>query len=109
MAGDLAAADPANAARYQSNLKAFDERLDALDLRIKQRVAGIAGKPYFVFHEAFDYFEANLWPQAHRRVQRGSRSAAGRAACRRDAQAPAGSGQDLCSANRRCARAWPRP
>jgi zinc transport system substrate-binding protein len=53
------AADPANAARYQGNLKAFVERLDALDLRIKQRVAGIAGKPYFVFHEAFDYFEAN--------------------------------------------------
>ncbi|MDF0733529.1 zinc ABC transporter substrate-binding protein [Pseudomonas entomophila] len=58
MASDLAAADPANAARYQANLKAFGERLDALDLRIKARVAGIAGKPYFVFHEAFDYFEA---------------------------------------------------
>ncbi|WP_460417792.1 zinc ABC transporter substrate-binding protein [Pseudomonas sp. microsymbiont 2] len=58
MAGDLAAADPANAARYQTNLKLFVERMDALDGRIKQRVAGIAGKPYFVFHEAFDYFEA---------------------------------------------------
>lgn len=58
MAGDLATADPANAARYQANLKQFFERLDALDARIKQRVAGIAGKPYFVFHEAFDYFEA---------------------------------------------------
>jgi zinc transport system substrate-binding protein len=57
MATDLSAADPANAARYQSNLKAFDERLDALDLRLKSRLAGIAGKPYFVFHEAFDYFE----------------------------------------------------
>ncbi|UVJ44111.1 zinc ABC transporter substrate-binding protein [Pseudomonas sp. LS1212] len=57
MAGDLSAADPANAARYQSNLKAFNERLDALDGRIKARLAGIAGKPYFVFHEAFDYFE----------------------------------------------------
>ncbi|RON22017.1 zinc ABC transporter substrate-binding protein [Pseudomonas brassicacearum] len=57
MAADLSAADPANAARYQSNLKAFDERLDALDLRVKARLAGIAGKPYFVFHEAFDYFE----------------------------------------------------
>ncbi|MHC8323064.1 zinc ABC transporter substrate-binding protein [Pseudomonas sp. GB2N2] len=57
MAADLSAADPANAARYQSNLKAFDERLDALDLRLKSRLAGIAGKPYFVFHEAFDYFE----------------------------------------------------
>ncbi|WP_367373506.1 zinc ABC transporter substrate-binding protein [Pseudomonas lini] len=57
MATDLSAVDPANAARYQSNLKAFDERLDALDLRLKARLAGIAGKPYFVFHEAFDYFE----------------------------------------------------
>ncbi|RXU66347.1 MULTISPECIES: zinc ABC transporter substrate-binding protein ZnuA [Pseudomonas] len=57
MAADLSAADPANAARYQSNLKAFNERLDALDARLKTRLAGIAGKPYFVFHEAFDYFE----------------------------------------------------
>ncbi|WP_448645504.1 zinc ABC transporter substrate-binding protein [Pseudomonas mohnii] len=57
MAADLSAADPANATRYQSNLKAFDERLDALDLRLKKRLAGIEGKPYFVFHEAFDYFE----------------------------------------------------
>ncbi|MFP3526356.1 zinc ABC transporter substrate-binding protein, partial [Pantoea sp. SIMBA_072] len=58
MATDLAQVDPANAARYQSNLKAFDARLDAMDGRIKARVASIAGKPYFVFHEAFDYFEA---------------------------------------------------
>ncbi|MFK3643948.1 zinc ABC transporter substrate-binding protein [Pseudomonas protegens] len=57
MAADLSAADPANAARYQNNLKAFSERLDALDARLKARLAGVAGKPYFVFHEAFDYFE----------------------------------------------------
>ncbi|WP_350023440.1 MULTISPECIES: zinc ABC transporter substrate-binding protein [Pseudomonas] len=57
MAADLSACDPANAARYQNNLKAFSERLDALDARLKARLAGIAGKPYFVFHEAFDYFE----------------------------------------------------
>lgn len=57
MAADLSAADPANAERYQRNAKAFDERLDALDQRLKKRLAGIEGKPYFVFHEAFDYFE----------------------------------------------------
>lgn len=57
MAADLSTADPDNAARYASNLKAFDERLDALDLRLKKRLAGVEGKPYFVFHEAFDYFE----------------------------------------------------
>ncbi|WP_256657288.1 zinc ABC transporter substrate-binding protein [Pseudomonas sp. 2FE] len=58
MAADLAAADPANAARYQANLEAFGERLTALDQRLQARLAGIAGKPYFVFHEAYDYFEA---------------------------------------------------
>jgi len=57
IAADLGAADPANAAHYQRNLKAFDERLDALDARLKKRLAGVEGKPYFVFHEAFDYFE----------------------------------------------------
>lgn len=57
MAADLSAADPANTERYQSNAKAFDERLDALDQRLKKRLASVEGKPYFVFHEAFDYFE----------------------------------------------------
>jgi len=57
MAADLSAADPANASRYQSNLGSFNQRLDALDTRLKGRLAGVAGKPYFVFHEAFDYFE----------------------------------------------------
>ncbi|MGA4633417.1 zinc ABC transporter substrate-binding protein [Pseudomonas solani] len=58
MAADLAAADPANAARYQANLKAFDERLGQLDQRLKARMAAVSGKPFFVFHEAFDYFES---------------------------------------------------
>jgi zinc transport system substrate-binding protein len=57
MAADLSAADPANAERYASNVKAFDGRLDALDTKLKARVSGVAGKPFFVFHEAFDYFE----------------------------------------------------
>lgn len=57
MAADLSAADPANAERYQRNAKAFDERLDALDQRLKKRLASVERKPYFVFHEAFDYFE----------------------------------------------------
>lgn len=58
MAADLSAADPQNQARYAANAKAFDARLDALDARLKARLNGIADKPYFVFHEAFDYFEA---------------------------------------------------
>lgn len=58
MAADLSAADPSNAARYQANLQAFAARLDALDARLKTRLAPLADKPFFVFHEAFDYFEA---------------------------------------------------
>lgn len=58
IAADLAQADPANAARYQANVRAFGERLDALDQRLKTRLSGVAGKPYFVFHETYDYFEA---------------------------------------------------
>ncbi|WP_054063380.1 zinc ABC transporter substrate-binding protein [Pseudomonas fuscovaginae] len=58
MAADLAKADPANAERYRRNAEAFAGRLDALDARLKARLAGVADKPYFVFHEAFDYFES---------------------------------------------------
>lgn len=58
MADDLAAADPANAARYQANLQAFGQRLALLDGQLKARLAPLTGKPFFVFHEAFDYFEA---------------------------------------------------
>jgi zinc transport system substrate-binding protein len=58
MAADLARLDAANAARYAANLQAFEERLDALDGRIRPQLAALQGKPYFVFHEAYDYFEA---------------------------------------------------
>ena len=58
MAADLARLDAANAARYAANLQAFEARLDALDGRIRPQLAALQGKPYFVFHEAYDYFEA---------------------------------------------------
>lgn len=58
MAADLAQLDAANAARYAANLQAFEARLDALDGRIRPRLTALQNKPYFVFHEAFDYFEA---------------------------------------------------
>lgn len=57
MAADLAAADPGNAARYRANLAAFEQRLAATDTRLKTRLAPLAAKPFFVFHEGFDYFE----------------------------------------------------
>jgi len=58
MAADLAALDPAHAPRYRANLAAFSERLDALDKRLSGELSAAANKPFFVFHRAFDYFEA---------------------------------------------------
>lgn len=58
MAADLAVLDPANAPRYQANLQVFQQRLDGLSQQLKVSLAGIQGKPYFVFHETYDYFEA---------------------------------------------------
>ncbi len=58
MTDDLMQIDPANAARYQANLSAFEQRLDTLDQRLRTRLAPLAGRPYFVFHEAYDYFES---------------------------------------------------
>ncbi|MBA1276236.1 MULTISPECIES: zinc ABC transporter substrate-binding protein [Pseudomonadaceae] len=58
MAGKLAAVDPANAAHYQANLEGFRQRLDALDQRLTKRLSDTDKKPFFVFHEAYDYFEA---------------------------------------------------
>ncbi len=58
MAGDLATLDPANAQRYQANLVAFRQRLGELDQRLQARLARVGDQPFFVFHEAYDYFEA---------------------------------------------------
>lgn len=58
MALDLAELDPANAERYQANAQAFNQRLDQLEQRIKAQIKTVSNKPYFVFHEAYDYFES---------------------------------------------------
>jgi zinc transport system substrate-binding protein len=53
----LVAADPANALTYQSNQKALDDKLDALDAEIAEIVAPVRNKPFIVFHDAYQYFE----------------------------------------------------
>lgn len=57
MTSDLSAADPDNAATYQANYQAFGRRLDNLDAYLHDRLKPLRHKPFFVFHEAFDYFE----------------------------------------------------
>lgn len=53
----LAAADPADAARYRRNGEALTARLGALDAALAARLAPVRGRPFIVFHDAYQYFE----------------------------------------------------
>jgi zinc transport system substrate-binding protein len=53
----LAAVSPADAARFRANAKAVADRLDELDQGLKSELAPIAGKPFLVFHDAYQYFD----------------------------------------------------
>ena len=57
ISSDLSALDPSNASRYAANLQAFTQRLNTLDQQLKNQLEPLQGKSFFVFHEAFNYFE----------------------------------------------------
>ena len=57
IAGTLAAIDPANALRYEQNRDAALGRLAVLDRDLSAVVAPVAGQPFVVFHDAYQYFE----------------------------------------------------
>lgn len=57
IASRLAELDPAHAAQYQANLKRFNEQLDTTRQAIAGQLDGVKNKPYYVFHDAYDYFE----------------------------------------------------
>lgn len=54
----LAEHDPDHAALYGANATAAQAELDALTAEIAARVAPVRGKPFLVFHDAYQYFEA---------------------------------------------------
>lgn len=56
-AATLAAHDAANAARYSANGERVLARLDALDTELARTLAPVRGKPFIVFHDAYQYFE----------------------------------------------------
>lgn len=56
----LADADPGNAALYAANAQAFAGRLDALSAEIANGLDSVRGKPFIVFHDAYQYFEARF-------------------------------------------------
>ena len=58
MAETLAVVDPVNAERYWANAETFSREAMALDRALHMRLAPVREKPFLVFHDAFQYFEA---------------------------------------------------
>lgn len=54
----LGNADPERADIYTTNVRALVRRLDALDGTLRAKLSPVSGKPYIVFHDAYQYFEA---------------------------------------------------
>ena len=57
ISADLSALDPENAAHYAANLQAFSQALQEVDGQLKVELAPLKNQTFFVFHEAFNYFE----------------------------------------------------
>ena len=57
IAATLAAKDPANAAAYQANGAKVTARLAALNTALAAKLKPVAGVPYVVFHDAYQYFD----------------------------------------------------
>ena len=60
IAAVLGEADPDNAATYQANAEAELVRLDALTAELGETLAAVEGKPFIVFHDAYQYFETRF-------------------------------------------------
>ncbi|AWK86108.1 zinc ABC transporter substrate-binding protein ZnuA [Azospirillum thermophilum] len=54
----LAVRDPANAETYRTNAERTGARIDQLDAELKAALGPVARKPFVVFHDAYQYFEA---------------------------------------------------
>jgi len=50
--------DPAGTALYEANAERLVAKLKALDSDLRQMLAPVQGKPYIVFHDGYQYFEA---------------------------------------------------
>ncbi|MCE0494560.1 zinc ABC transporter substrate-binding protein ZnuA [Vibrio salinus] len=54
----LKTVDPAHAAVYDKNLAHFLNQLNGIDEQIQTKLSPLKNKPYFVFHDAYEYFES---------------------------------------------------
>ena len=60
----LSSIDPANATLYESNAKNTEARLDELVTEIEAELAGLQGRGFIAFHDAYQYFENRFGVQA---------------------------------------------
>lgn len=60
VAVELGRIDPGNAAAYAVNATQFAVSLDRLSAEVSRRLAPVKDKPFIVFHDAFQYFEARF-------------------------------------------------
>ena len=56
IARGLSKVDPDNAALYETNARAYIERLERLDAELREQLAPLSGRQIVTFHEAFAYF-----------------------------------------------------
>lgn len=59
MAEVLSEADPGNAATYRANAASAAARIDELDAELGATLAPVRDRPFVVFHDAYQYFEAH--------------------------------------------------
>jgi zinc transport system substrate-binding protein len=64
IATTLAAFDPAQAQAYRDNAAELSARLAELDEEIADLLAPVRGRPFFVFHDAYHYFESRFGIEA---------------------------------------------
>lgn len=57
IADELAEAHPRHAQVYRDNARRLEARLEALDERLRAKLAPVRTRPYAVFHDAYRYFE----------------------------------------------------
>ncbi|MEM6759105.1 MAG: zinc ABC transporter substrate-binding protein [Pseudomonadota bacterium] len=60
IAAQLSAIDPAHADQYAANAAKFGEAVEAAEADVAAALGSVQGKPFVVFHDAYQYFEGHF-------------------------------------------------
>jgi len=64
IAGALSDLDPENAEQYVANAQNFSTEMQILEAEIAAQLAPVSGRPFVVFHDAYQYFERRFGVEA---------------------------------------------